>query len=203
MIGLGYLDRLYFIEPEFTLLAPNEKIPALPLTAEKSIGSPEAPITMFIFSDFLCFPCQQFAISTMEEIHNKYVTSGKVRIIFKYYASHGESSMLAAQAAECAAVQNKFWAFHDLLMAKQPVETDVTIACLEGIAREAGLDMMSFSKSLQSGEYRDVIISAEQEAEDLNVTASPSYYVNRMKGRGYQSFQAFEDIFKELLGNDN
>jgi protein-disulfide isomerase len=213
LVGLGFVDRLYCTEPKFNLLAPQQILPdtSIPVgsvdgncfdpmfTSGSSIGSIDAPITMIIYSDFLCFSCQQLALSTEKEIIEHYVYTGKVRLVYKHFLTHGQSSILAAQAAECAAAHNKFWDFHDTLMARQLSVNEITIEVLQQIAGEIGLDPVSFSKELNSGKYKDQVIQEDQKARELGVSGSPTYYINRLKGKGYQPFEAFQRIFEELL----
>lgn len=213
LISLGFVDRLFVTKPDFTRLGPLEVLPdtaisATPaegnssdpaFTSGTSLGSLNAPVTITIYSDFLCSSCQQLALSTGKEIIEKYVSTGKVRMIYRYFITHGEAAILAAQAAECAAEEGRFWEFHDALMKEQPSEDDITPIYLQHIAREAGLDMTAFAESLDSGKFREKIIEDHQEARELGVLGSPTYYVNVMKGNGYQPFQAFRQVIEELL----
>ncbi len=152
--------------PSVTPLLPPPQTPpsgATPspsvLISGTSIGSPNAPITIVVYSDFLCAPCQNFALTTEKELEKVYVETGKVRIVYKHFIVHGEESMLAAQAAESAADQNKFWPYHDLLMQMRasPKSDDLSEAKLESLAEQAGLDVAAFSASLGSGKYKEKV----------------------------------------------
>ncbi len=220
VVVLIMLGRMSYARTDFFLLPPNSgspsvtPLPALPATnpsgakpspriliSGTSVGSPSAPITIVVYSDFQCFPCQQFALTTEKELERVYVETGKVRLVYKHLIVYGEESMLAAQAAECAAEQNKFWPYHDLLMQTQasPEVGDLSAAKLESLAGQVGLNMAAFDASLKSGKYREKVIRDDAEGRALGVTGTPTFFVNRMKGVGNKPFEAFQKVLEELL----
>ncbi len=85
-------------------------------------GDPQAPVVMIEFGDFQCPFCGQFARATAPLIEEAYIRPGKVRFGYLHFAFLGPESVWAAQASECAAEQEAFWAYHDLLFARQAGE---------------------------------------------------------------------------------
>lgn len=216
LIGLGrvsYARTDFFPLPPFAASPSVTLDPALGTEASgavpsspapisgTSLGSPQAPVTIVVYSDFQCSACQQFAATTEKELESSYVATGKVRLIYKHLIVHGEESRLAAQASECAAAQGKFWPYHDLLMQMRasPEKDDLSIATLEGLAQQVGLDMAAFDASLRSGKYDAKVTSDDAEGRALGVPGTPTYFVNRMKGSGYKPFAAFQKVVEELL----
>ena len=86
------------------------------IVSGKSIGSPSAPITVVDYSDFQCHFCQDFALHIEPLIDEYYIQTGKIRFVFKHLIIFGDESVLAAEAAECAAEQNQFWPYYHALM---------------------------------------------------------------------------------------
>lgn len=82
-------------------------------------GDVNASVTIVEFSDFECPYCQRHFTQTNAKIIEEYVNSGKVKMVFKHYplAFHS-SAQKAAEAAECANEQGKFWEMHDILFTK-------------------------------------------------------------------------------------
>lgn len=71
------------------------------------LGDPQAPVTVFIFSDYQCPYCGKFFQETEGLIRKNYVDSGKVKMVYKDFAFLGPESVAAAQAADCAKDQKK------------------------------------------------------------------------------------------------
>jgi len=76
-------------------------------------------VTIVEFADFRCPFCEQFFTNTESQLIKDYVDTGKVQ----FYLDNMHSSFastVAADAAECANDQGKFWDFHDYLYKNQP-----------------------------------------------------------------------------------
>ncbi len=80
-----------------------------------SIGDPNAPVKVEEFSDFRCSHCQNFALNYEADFIKKYVDTGLVYLTFHNYAFLAEDSTDAAEATYCAAEQNAFWQYKNLL----------------------------------------------------------------------------------------
>lgn len=78
-------------------------------------GNGQAPVTLIEFSDFQCSFCRKFWQTTLPLLDKKYISTGKVRFIYRHFAVLGKPSEASAQAAECAGEQAKFWEYHDKL----------------------------------------------------------------------------------------
>jgi protein-disulfide isomerase len=79
------------------------------------LGDPNAPVTFIEYGDYQCPFCARFFTDVEPLIKDQYVKTGKVKMIFRSYPFLGNESVLAAQAAECAKDQGKFWEYHDAL----------------------------------------------------------------------------------------
>ena len=73
-------------------------------------GDPEAPVTIMEFSDFQCPFCARFVSQTLPQIEEQYISTGKVKLVFKHFPlvqTHQFASK-AAEASVCAGDQGKF-----------------------------------------------------------------------------------------------
>jgi len=82
---------------------------------------------------------------------------------------------LAAEASEAAAVQGRFWDYHDALYAAQPKLSRETMLA---VGRDLGLDAEQIAADLDSGAHRDRIARDEASAEASGATGTPTFYVN-------------------------
>ena len=105
------------------LAKPSNKSFALGLVDSKdpTLGKKDAPIVMLEFSDFQCPFCEKFFSGAEPQIIKDYVDTGKVLFVYKDFPLKQIHPMAqkAAEAANCANEQGKFWQYHDKLFSKQ------------------------------------------------------------------------------------
>jgi protein-disulfide isomerase len=84
-------------------------------TAQRTKGSPNAPVTIHEFAEFYCPFCALHLWETLPRIERDYIDAGLVRYEFHHLVVHGAPALLASAATECARKQGRFWALHDRL----------------------------------------------------------------------------------------
>jgi protein-disulfide isomerase len=111
----------------------------------------------------------------MPDLEKDYIKTGKIRYVFKNLPLDMHPLALkAAEAAECAGEQGKFWEMHDRLFAHQD---QLTPDKLPGHAKELGLDMARFQPCLSSGKYAAEIQKSIAEGKKAGITATPSFFI--------------------------
>jgi len=161
-------------EAKATASAPGAKGAMPPRTR----GQKMAAVTIEEFADFQCPPCASLStiIQTLEQDYH-----GKVRVIFRHYPlPNHQHARPAAYAAEAAAMQGKFWEFHDLLYKTQSVWSKATEIrpLLTGYAATLGLDVNKFSADLDKPETSARINADQERAAALGVKQTPTLFVN-------------------------
>jgi len=166
-------------------------------------GDPNAPVTIIEFADFQCPFCGRHATVTGPQIDQQYIQTNKVRLGFWNFAFLGPESNWAAEAAECAAEQGKFWEYHDKLFNSQAGENQGAFNKdnLKKFAEEIGLDAAAFNDCLDSGRYAQLIQDDSNAASALGVRSTPTFVINGQALLGAQPFEVFKQaIEKELAG---
>ncbi len=107
---------------------------------------------------------------------------------------------MAAQAAECAADQNKFWEFHDTLFASQNGENQGAFSNdnLKKFAADLGLDTAAFNQCLDTQKYAQIVESDTQIAQQIGVRSTPSFVVNGNPLIGAQPIEEFERLIQQF-----
>ena len=82
---------------------------------EAVLGDANAPVTIFVFGDYQCPFCGKFFKETELLLRRNYVDTGKAKMVYKGMAFLGPESIAAAEAANCAKDQGKFWEYHDAI----------------------------------------------------------------------------------------
>lgn len=170
------------------------------------LGNPEAPVTIVEFSDFQCPFCRRFYLSTLPEIKEKYVKTGKVKFIYRDFplTSIHDMAKTYAEAGECADDQGKFWAIHDKIFNEQDKQgvgtvTDYTAADVKRWARELGLDGAKFDQCLDSGKYAAEVEKDFSDGEKAGVQGTPATFVNGRLLAGAVPFAQFKVLIEEEL----
>jgi protein-disulfide isomerase len=164
-------------------------------------GSPDAPLQLVEYSDFLCGHCGNLA-DAIETLGPDYIQTGEVQVIFRNYAFLAPESLQAAQAVECALDQgsDKFWLYHDLLFANRGTGLAAySKPRLKEYARQIGLDTSAFSECLESGAKLGEVQADKAEGESQGVEATPTWFINGQMVRGGVPEDELRQIFDGLL----
>ncbi len=171
----GVVNSLSPVGP-ITATTPNPR----PNADRNSMGDPNAPVKVVEFSDFQCPYCREYATSFESSLVKDYVANGKVYFTYKMFKVIGNESDLAAQAAYCAADQNKFWEYHDILFASQGPENSGIInqRWLAALAEKVGLNMSQYNSCFNTGKYRSQLNTDQGEGIALGINSTPSFAIN-------------------------
>lgn len=162
-------------------------------------GSNKAPVTLIEFSDFQCSFCRKFWQATLPGIEKKYIKTGKVKFVYRHFAILGKPSLAAAQAAECAGEQDKFWPYHDKLFANANSPLAFTDAKLKGYATELRLKTKEFGQCLASGKYSKKVENETAIAAFLGARGTPTFFLNGQLLVGAQPFEVFRAAIEKEL----
>lgn len=172
----------------------------VPNPDRNTMGDPNAPILIEEFSDFQCPYCALFFRETEPEIVEKYIKTGQARLTYIPYSFIGPESIAAAEAAYCAADQNKFWDYHFQLFSNQGGENSGAFSDnnLMRFAAEAGLNMPQFRECYNANKYAKEIEDNFNQGRERKVTFTPSFFVN---GKGpLNGVEVIPEIEKALQG---
>ncbi len=137
-------------------------------------GAEHAAVTVVEYGDFECPNCKQ-AQSAVKLLLERF--DGRVRVAFRNFPLEDvhPHALAAAEAAECAGGQGKFWPMHDLLFADQ---THLKPKDLHGYAQRLGLDMARFTAEMDDHVYLQRVREHLQSGVDSGVRSTPTFFVN-------------------------
>lgn len=137
-------------------------------------GDQNAAVTVIEFTDFQCSACGAM-YPVLEDVLRSY--GNRVRFVIRNFPltrAH-ENAMRAAQAAEAAKAQGKFWEYIDLLFKNQ---TALDAESLKKYATQVGLDRKRFDAEFESGKYEADVRRDLEEGEVYGIEATPTIYIN-------------------------
>lgn len=161
---------------------------------DPSQGDPNAPIQLVEFSEFQCPFCKR-SRPTIKRILEEY--KGKVHYVFRDFPlSFHKQAPIAAEAANCAGDQGKYWEYNTTIFENQ---RNIQTSDLQDYAKKLGLDMKKFTQCLDSGKFKDEIQKDIQDGAKAGVSGTPAYFINGIFLSGAQPFENFKEIIDEEL----
>ena len=187
-----------------TTTTPNSlSVASLIKQGSPIIGKPTAPVTLIEFGDFQCEFCARFAKITEPNINATYIQTGKANMIFKHFVTHGDDSVTAAVASQCANEQGKFWNFYKTVYENQGPENSGW-ANVENMKKSAsqipGLDTQKFDSCIDSQKYKSLVDNDMTLGVSLGMQGTPSFIIVKNDGSkpetllGAQPFPSFQSI---------
>jgi Na+/H+ antiporter NhaA/predicted DsbA family dithiol-disulfide isomerase len=143
-------------------------------------GPDDAPVTLVEYGDFECPYCGQ-AESVIRELVSSF--GDDIRYVWRNLPLNDvhTSAQLAAEAAEAAGAQGKFWEMYDRLLAHQD---QLEPRDLSRHARELGLDMDRFLEEMRRHEYAPRVAEDVASADTSGVSGTPSFFINGRRHYG-------------------
>lgn len=167
------------------------------------LGNPDAPITIIEFSDFQCPFCRKFYKETLPQIKKEYLVSGKVKFVYRDFplVQIHPGAMPAAEGAECAKEQGKFWEMHDTIFDEQEKQgsgtVQFTVDDVKKWAAKIGLNTSKFNQCLSSGKFAQEVEKDIADGSTAGVSGTPATFINGRLITGAQPFAAFKAIIEE------
>jgi len=141
---------------------------------DHALGPATAPVTLVEYGDFECPFCGR-AYPELKQVLRR--VGGKVRFVFRHFPLSEEHphAQHAAEVAEAAAAQGKFWEMHDLLYQRQAALADEDLV---RYARELGLDAERVRRELQAHTHAARVKQDVASGIASGVTGTPRFFIN-------------------------
>lgn len=163
-------------------------------------GDKKAKVTIVEFSDFECPFCGRFFQQTFPQINENYIKTGKVKLIYRDFPlSFHPQAQKAAEAAECAGEQNKYYEMHDKLFIDG---VQGGVASFKRFAADIGLNTDKFNDCLDSDKMAKEVQKDMSDGAQYGVTGTPGFFVNGQLISGAQPYQKFQQVIEQALATD-
>jgi protein-disulfide isomerase len=165
-----------------------------PVTSgDHSQGRDDAPVTLVEYGDYECPYCGM-AFPIVRRIQAR--LGNRLRFVFRNFplAEAHPHATAAAEVAEAAALQGKFWEMHDLLYEHQSA---LGAASLQAYVRKLGLDFAALEAALQSGAPHQRVRADFMSGVRSGVNGTPAFFIN---GRRFDGDWRDAEAFVVALG---
>jgi protein-disulfide isomerase len=150
-----------------------------------TLGSEDAPVTIYLYEDLQCPACARFTRGTLPELVTRYVEPGEVKVVSEPLTIIGPDSIPATEAALSAGEQDLYWKYSTLFFMNQRRENSgyVTDGFLTSIAEETqGLDVSQWNEDREQGSFESEIEAAQNMARDDGVGGTPTMVITGPQG---------------------
>jgi len=171
LANIALVSRLYYPDAIENLRVALESPPRV-ASSDHVRGNPDAKVTVIVYTDFQCPYCTRLDASMRSLVQ---VTD--TRLVYRHFPLnfHAQAAN-AAEAAECAGAQGKFWEYSDKLFAS-PEKLEEKNAFTK-LASGLGVDIKAFDLCLSSREFKQRVADQLEEATRRRIRVTPTFYVN-------------------------
>ncbi|MHB8399639.1 MAG: DsbA family protein [Candidatus Limnocylindrales bacterium] len=189
-----------------SLIKPPNTIPA-GLENDRTLGRPDAPVTVDLWTDFQCPYCAQFTQQIEPQLIRDFVVPGTVKLVAHDLSFIGaghtpDESNDAAVAARCAARQGRFWEYDEYLFWNQLGENvgSFTPPRLLAIASAVGLDTTAFTSCVADPSVLAAVTADTAAGTAKGVTSTPTLFVNGTRLVGVPSYASLAATIRAAAG---
>lgn len=191
IVGVALVVVALLIAPSIKdTLAPVGEIVTItpisrPMAKGTAMGDENAPVLIEVYEDFQCPACRTYSNEVEPLVVENHIATGEVYYVFRQKPflddqAPGRESDQAANASMCAAEQERFWDYHDMLFANWDGENRGAFSNkrLVAFAEALNLNMEAFNGCFESNRYKTEIEKDLAAGQAANVQGTPSVLVN-------------------------
>ena len=192
MIGLMSKNSpTQFVAGAIKAASDNDQIKGAPL--------PEAKIVLIEYSDFQCPACRSY-YPMVKKLSQEFPN---LSVVYRHFPlPQHTNARPAAQAAEAAGQQGKFWEMHDVLFDNQQnwAESRTSQETFLGYALAFGLDIEKFKTDYDSSETKTKI-EKDYQSGGRDINGTPTFFVNDKKIQNPQNYDEFRSLLEQIGRN--
>lgn len=169
----------------------------------RTLGDPNAPVTIVEFSDYQCPFCLRHFQQTMPQLKAEYIDAGRVYYVFKDFpiTSLHPVAPRIHEAVRCAGEiggSDGYWQMHDSFFNNSQQLTDLPQPDLDNalvrLTNEVEIDEEAMRECLASGRYAGAVSADLAEGQRLGVNGTPGFFVNGYPVPGAQPYEVFQQV---------
>lgn len=181
--------------------ARAEPLPTDQALADRVLGNPDAPVTIFDYSSLTCPHCATFHVQTLPKLKDQYLDTGKAKLVFRDFPFDA-AALRGAMMARCAP-KDRYYAVLDVLFKQQDKWTRAAdpIKALAQLGKLAGISQADFDACMANQALADGILKMRMDGEQkYKVDSTPTFVLNDGAGRvdGAQPFEKFAEAIDKL-----
>jgi protein-disulfide isomerase len=169
--------------------------------ADMAVGPAKAPVTIVEYASMTCPHCADFGQNVFPMLRSKYIDTGKVRFVFREFPLDIKA-LGASMLARCIGRDDpeKYLSAIETMFKQQGPLLAQTLDTLNRVGRQAGKDEKAVEACVKDQAMLDRISADQKFAnEELNVTVTPTFFVNGEMIKGAMTFEEVDKKIQTLL----
>lgn len=169
---------------------------------ERSIGSKDAPVTVYEYSSLQCGHCATFHADVLPKLKAAYIDTGKVRWVFRDHSLGHPWSLAGAMIVRCAPADADYKLRNTLMAnARSWGQAENPLKLLKAYVALAGVSGDDVDACLKNRDVLDGIKRFEKAANDMGIDSTPSFVIQGLDKPvvGFQTYDQFKAILDPLL----
>jgi len=167
---------------------------------ESAIGDPQAPVTMIEYSSLTCPHCAAFHTETLPGLKERYIDTGKVRLVLRDFPLD-EVALRGAMIAHCAGPE-RHARFVDVFFAQQQnwAQAEDPVQALTQLAKLGGLGAAEVKACLADQELEKAVLQARLDGQQrFDIRSTPTFIIDGKAYPGNRSVEEFAEIIDPML----
>lgn len=167
---------------------------------EQAMGDPNAPVTLIEYASLTCPHCAEFHEQVLPELKERYIATGKVRMIYRDFPLD-QRALSAAVLAHCAGPE-RYFGFLDVLFETQEnwARAEDHLGALKRLGKLGGLTEAQMDACFADQELADRILQTRLEAQDQHdISSTPSFIIDGKTYPGSRDIEEFGLLIEPLL----
>ena len=169
--------------------------------SEQVLGDPDAPVTMIEYASLTCPHCAQFHTDVLPELKERYIATGKVRLIYRDFPLD-ERALMAAALAHCAGPGSLFRLSRRAV--RDPEQLGGRrglLAALKKLGKLGGMSDAADGSCLADEELTNGILQTRLDGQNQHqVSSTPTLVINGEVYPGARSIEELSEVIDPLLG---
>ena len=164
------------------------------------IGDPDAPVEIIEYSSMTCPHCASFHTETLPTIKERYLDTGKAKLVFREFPLD-RVALTASAIARCAG-EDRFFPFVDVLFRTQTQWSTAAdhVEELKKIVRMGGLDPEMVDTCLEDESIVDGILAIRLNGDETyTISSTPTFIINGDNHAGHMTVEEFEAVLEPYL----
>jgi protein-disulfide isomerase len=170
--------------------------------SEQALGDPNAPVTMIEYASLTCPHCAHFHNEVLPDLKERYIETGKVRLVYRDFPLD-ERALMAATLAHCAGPE-RYFGFLDVLFQTQNgwARADDPVAALKKLGKLGGMSDEQMDQCLADQQLADGILQTRLDGQNQHdVRSTPTLVINDEVYAGSRSIEELSAVIDPLLSD--
>jgi protein-disulfide isomerase len=167
---------------------------------DEALGDPNAPVTIIEYASLTCPHCAHFQKDVLPKLKERYIATGKVRLIYRDFPLD-QRALAAAILAHCAGPE-RYFGFVDVLFQTQEnwARADDYLAALKGIGKLGGLTEKQMDACFADQDLTNRILQSRLDAQSQHdVNSTPTFIIDGKTYAGARDIDEFASLIEPLL----